>query len=65
MEKEVIFALVLAAFFLGAIAWLVVYSRRASRNAGRPERQALPAEPAAGESDAPRRVVVAGRAGRR
>lgn len=27
MSKEVILALVLAALFLGAIAWLVIYSR--------------------------------------
>jgi hypothetical protein len=63
MEKEVIIALVLAALFLGAIAWLVIYSRLANRHAGRPERQAPPIVPAR-ESDAPRRAV-AGRAGRR
>jgi hypothetical protein len=58
MEKEVILALVLAALFLGAIAWLVIYSRLQHRTAGRQERQALPAESAVEESDIRRRVVA-------
>lgn len=42
MEKEVILALVLAVLFLGAIAWLVIYSRLQDRTASGVEKKALP-----------------------
>lgn len=37
MSTEIIFSLVLASLFLGAIAWLVIYSRLQHRKAGRNE----------------------------
>ena len=40
MSKEVILALVLAVIFLGAIAWLVIYSRLQHGRAGRSEEDA-------------------------
>lgn len=42
MSTEVIFSLVLASLFLGAIAWLVIYSRLQHRKAERPDIDALP-----------------------
>jgi hypothetical protein len=50
MDKEVIFALVLAALFLGAIAWLVVYSRLQHRGDARQERRPMADEPEVTES---------------
>ena len=47
MPKEIIFALVLAAVFLGAIAWLVVYSRLQHRRTVKTERRPPEVEPVA------------------
>jgi hypothetical protein len=63
MPKEIIFALVLAAVFLGAIAWLVVYSRLQYRKIVKAEQQqpAVRPEAARVRSDAStgaRRVVT-------
>jgi len=49
MSTEVIFALVLSSVFLGALAWLVIYSRLQNRKAKPPESQPLPAAPKAEE----------------
>ena len=43
MSTEVIFALVLSSVFLGALAWLVIYSRLQHRKAAPPESKPLPA----------------------
>lgn len=50
MGKEIIFVLVLAILFLGAIAWLVIYSRLQHRKTVRVEERSqtlLPAEASA------------------
>lgn len=47
MPTEIIFALALAAVFLGALAWLVVYSRLRQRGTGKAERQPPAVVPAA------------------
>lgn len=60
MSKEVILALVLAALFFGAIAWLVIYSRLQHRKTGRSEEEAAGVE----ETAAPR-AVRAERGGKR
>lgn len=57
MEKEVIVALVLATLFLGAIAWLVIYSRLQNRAKVRSE-QSSPVVREAGEVDASRGVAT-------
>ncbi len=53
MDTTIIFTLVLSAFFLGGIAWLVIHSRRQPGAAGR----ARQAEPPAGKSAHGRRAV--------
>lgn len=59
MPTEIIFALVLATVFLGAIGWLVVYSRLRHRRTARAVRRPAAVEPAAlrvrSSSDAGRR----------
>jgi len=45
MSTEVIFSLVLSSVFLGALAWLVIYSRLQNRKAQPPEIKPLPAAP--------------------
>lgn len=45
MSKEVILALVLAALFLGAIAWLIIYSRLQRNMDTRQKQQPLADEP--------------------
>jgi hypothetical protein len=49
MPTEIIFALVLAAVFLGAIAWLVIYSRLQHRRAAKAEQQPPTVPPAAAQ----------------
>ena len=46
MPKEIILALVLAAVFLGAIAWLVIYSRLQHRRVAKAEQRPPAEEPA-------------------
>lgn len=58
MSTEVIFALVLATLFLGAIAWLVIYSRLQHRRAGKPEEGEGVETAAAPASGEPARPVV-------
>jgi hypothetical protein len=59
MAKEIILALVLAALFLGAIVWLIIYSRLQHRRTG------LSAEDARFEQAAAPRAVRAKRGGMR
>ena len=49
MPTEIIFALVLSSLFLGALAWLCIYSHIQHRKAGRTESNPSPAEPKAEE----------------
>ena len=47
MTKEIIFALVLGSVFLGALAWLVIYSRLQHRRTDNAEQQPPADAPAA------------------
>ncbi|HEX8145990.1 MAG TPA: hypothetical protein VF591_02215 [Pyrinomonadaceae bacterium] len=63
MPTEIIFALVLAAVFFGAIAWLVIYSRLQHHRADNAEQQHPAVAPAAApvkprSSASTRRVVT-------
>ncbi len=60
MPKEIIFALVLSTVFLGALAWLVIYSQLQHRRAAKAE-QRPPAEEPEAARPAPRSNVVARR----
>ena len=64
MSTEVIFALVLSSLFLGALAWLVIYSRLQNRKAERSESSPSPVAREAAEVEAPREAVPS-RAARR
>jgi preprotein translocase subunit SecG len=43
MDTTIILVLILSAFFLGSILWLVIYSRRQQRVAAQAKRPAAPA----------------------
>ena len=57
MPKEIIFALVLAVVYLGALAWLVVYSRLQHRKAVRAEQSPEEAPSAAETTPQPAAVT--------
>lgn len=58
MAKEAIVALVLAALFLGALAWLVIYSRLQHRSSPESEQQPPEDVPKVGRAK-PRQAAVA------